>query len=105
MDTKKRSWVKSLTWRLIGVFILGAISYGVTKDWAKTTGITVIFHGIRLVLYYFHERVWEVIPWGRIKHPLSHLVLRENLTAEDLKAIERLLEEEKYLAQQPEYQI
>jgi uncharacterized membrane protein len=31
----------------------------------QTTLITIAFHTIRLVLYYYHERVWERVRWGR----------------------------------------
>jgi uncharacterized membrane protein len=33
----------------------------------QTSWITITFHSIRLVLYYFHERGWENVEWGRIK--------------------------------------
>jgi len=65
MDSKVRSWTKSIVWRLIGVFILGAIVWLFTHSWAETTLITIVFHAIRTVLYYFHERVWMKISWGR----------------------------------------
>jgi uncharacterized membrane protein len=65
MDTKIRSWVKSLVWRAIGVVILGYIAYLVTGNWTDTSIITLLFHAIRTVLYYYHERVWNSIDWGR----------------------------------------
>ena len=105
MDMRKRSWAKSVTWRVLGVVILYVISYLITRDWGKTTGITLIFHSLRLVLYYFHERSWERISWGKVKHPLAHLSVRENLTAEDYEAIQKFLETQRYIAQPPEYQI
>ena len=105
MDTKKRSWAKSVTWRIVGVVILGAITYLVTWDWGKTTGITVIFHTVRLVLYYVHERLWERFTWGKVRHPLSHLPMREDLTAGDVREIARLLEEKEYVVRRPEYEI
>ena len=105
MDTKERSWAKSITWRIVGIVILGAISYAFTHDWGKTTSITIIFHTIRLILYYFHERLWEAVSWGRIKHPLAHLSLRANLTRQDVTEIERLLFEQDYIARAPEYEI
>lgn len=95
-----RSWAKSVSWRIIGVFILGGISYAFTRDWEQTTWITIIFHGVRLVLYYFHERWWERISWGRHKHPLSHLPVKEPITPEDDEAIRNLLRERKCLATQ-----
>jgi len=65
MESKIRSWVKSIVWRLIGVFILGGIAWLFTHSWQQTTLITLIFHGVRTVLYYFHERIWLRINWGR----------------------------------------
>ncbi len=67
VDSKTRSWVKSIVWRVIGIVILGALAWLFTRDWQETTLITITFHAIRLVLYYFHERAWERIGWGRKK--------------------------------------
>ena len=66
-EMKRRSWIKSITWRIIGIVVLGAISWLVTHSWEQTSLITFIFHSIRLVLYYFHERVWDDVEWGRIR--------------------------------------
>lgn len=70
VDSRLRSWVKSITWRIIGIVILGVLSWFFTRDWEQTTLITVTFHAIRVVLYYFHERAWERTDFGR-KHPVS----------------------------------
>jgi len=91
MDTRRRSWVKSLTWRLFGVILLGAISLFITRDWKAMTTITLLFHGIRLVLYYYHERVWERISWGKVKHPLAELPVTRGLTPEDLETVREKL--------------
>lgn len=104
METHLRSWAKSISWRIIGIVILGAISYAFTRNWEQTTWITVIFHSLRLVLYYFHERWWERISWGKIKHPLSHLPVKEDLTPEDHEAIRNFLRERKCLSGQ-DYEI
>ena len=71
-DTKIRSWAKAFTWRVVGIIILGWITWLFTKDWGETTIITVTFHSIRLILYYVHERLWEKIRWGR------HDILRKD---------------------------
>ena len=105
VDLKKRSWVKCLSWGILGVIVLATVSYVFTRNVGATTGIALIFPAIRLVLYYFHERFWERISWGRLKHPLSHLPVRNDLTREDLEAIRSLLAEADYLAEAPEYQI
>ena len=105
MDTPKRSWVKSVTWRAIGVVILGAISYAVTRDLSAVTLITLLFHGIRLILYYWHERLWERVVWGRIRHPLEHFCMKPSLTATDVAGIKALLAERGYVVESPEYEI
>jgi uncharacterized membrane protein len=91
MDTKKRSWVKSLTWRVFGVVLLGAISLLITRDWRAMTTITLMFHVIRLVLYYYHERIWARISWGKVKHPLADLPVTRGLTPGDLEIVKEKL--------------
>ncbi len=91
MDMKKRSWVKSLVWRLIGIIVLGLISFLVTNSLKEMTIITLIFHSFRFVMYYFHERVWEHISWGKIKHPLADLPVKGRLAKEDLELIKEQL--------------
>lgn len=97
LETHTRAWVKSIVWRILGIVILGAISWLVTHNWKEMTIITVIFHVVRVILYYFHERVWERIPWGRIKHPLSSLPVNKELTPEDLKIIQNQLKDLGYI--------
>ncbi len=91
MDTKKRYWAKSITWRLIGIVLLGLIAYLITDDWKEMSLITVPFYGIQVILYYYHERTWERISWGRLKHPLADIPVNQQLTPEDREiVIERL---------------
>ena len=89
MDTKKRSIVKSLTWRVIGVVLLGAISYMITGNWKEMTIITILFHSIRVVLYYYHERGWERVSWGKIMHPLSELPVKQKLAPADFEIVRK----------------
>lgn len=104
METRLRSWAKSTTWRITGIVILGGISYAMTRDVKQTTIITSVFHVLRFVLYYYHERAWSKVAWGRELHPLSHLPVRTDLTPGDHEAIEKLLKERKCLVG-PEYEI
>ena len=97
LETHTRAWVKSIVWRILGVVILGIISWFATHSLKEMTMITIIFHGIRVILYYFHERVWEKISWGRVKHPLSDLPVNRELKPEDLKLIRDQLKELGYI--------
>lgn len=105
MDSVTRSWAKSFSWRISGIVILGGITYLMTESWKVTGGITALFHGIRVVLYYLHERLWDRISWGKLQHPLARLPVRKDLTSEDYEIIRRLLDERRYSAKEPEYQI
>jgi len=97
LETHARAWIKSLVWRIFGIVILGFISWIITHSWKEMTIITVLFHSIRVILYYFHERFWEKISWGRVKHPLSILPVKKELEPEDLKLIQSQLRELGYL--------
>ena len=66
-ETKKRSLLKSFVWRVLGFFVLGTISWIVTHNWGTTSLITITYQMIQIVLYYFHERYWGKVEWGRIK--------------------------------------
>jgi len=67
METHWRSIAKAVIWRILGIFILGGLSWAFTKSWEDTSVITISFNSIRLVLYYFHERAWDRVSWGRKK--------------------------------------
>jgi uncharacterized membrane protein len=89
--------MKSIVWRILGILILGAVSWLITKSWKEMSKITLLFHSIRVILYYFHERIWEKMSWGRIKHPLSILPVKKELNPEDLKLIQAQLKKLGYL--------
>jgi uncharacterized membrane protein len=97
LESRTRAWVKSIVWRILGIVVLAAIAWLVTHSWKEMTVITVIFHGVRVILYYFHERVWDRVSWGRKKHPLSSLPVNRELEPEDLELIKNYLRELGYL--------
>jgi len=105
MDSHKRSWAKSLVWRAIGVVILGGITYAVTRNLEAMTVITLLFHSLRLILYYWHERIWQRVTWGKIRHPLEHFCMKDSLTGSDVEEIRGLLAERGFVVEPPEYQI
>ena len=65
MDKKKRSLIKSLTWRTSTSIVLMTIGWIFTRDIEQTTLMTIIYTIIQFILYYLHERIWEKIKWGR----------------------------------------
>ena len=77
--TKKRSLIKSFTWRLLGsidTFVLSLIiinyfsdkySYDLALYIASLEIIT------KTILYYVHERVWNIFKIGRLKEKVKRV--------------------------------
>ena len=97
IESKKRSLVKAITWRLVAMVVLGFVSYFFTRNFKEMGEITIFYTIIQIIFYFLHERLWEKISWGRIKHPLSELPVSKHLKPEDRKIIEEKLKELGYI--------
>ena len=64
-DSKKRSIVKTISYRIICIIMLAFITYLITGNIVEMTYIVIIFQSIQTFVYYFHERLWEKIIWGK----------------------------------------
>lgn len=60
-----RSVVKSLSWRTIGTLDTILISWIVTGELTLAFSIGSIELVTKMVLYFFHERIWNNIKWGK----------------------------------------
>ena len=60
-----RSIVKAITYRVIIVLSNGILVYCLTSNWHFTYEVLVFSTIISTILYYFHERIWNHIHWGR----------------------------------------
>jgi uncharacterized membrane protein len=65
MDLPLRSLVKTVSWRITGSSATFAIAYVLTGDFAVASVIGVTQMISNTVLYYFHERVWNKVSWGK----------------------------------------
>jgi uncharacterized membrane protein len=63
--TKARSFIKSLTYRVFGTISSWAVVYIITGKGSLATLIAFWETVVKVVIYYFHERVWDNISWGR----------------------------------------
>jgi uncharacterized membrane protein len=61
----KRSIVKTISWRVVGTLATVTISYIITGTLALAFSIGGIELVSKMVLYFFHERTWNNIKWGR----------------------------------------
>lgn len=63
-ETKTRSWTKSIIWRLIATANSFTILVAAITDKPLTNAILMNVTG--LFVYYFYERIWNKISWGKI---------------------------------------
>lgn len=61
-----RKLSKSISWRIIGFISLTIITFLLTNSW-KLSGSVSLLHSLnQIILYYFHEKVWDRIKWGKL---------------------------------------
>ena len=66
-ESRKRSVVKSIIWRIICVAVSVLTSYFLTGRWDLAIAIGSVYNVITMILYYFHERLWNKTKWGCIE--------------------------------------
>ena len=66
-EAHSRSLAKAISWRATGTLDTFVISYLITGQLVLAGSIAGTELLTKIVLYYGHERVWAVIPWGRSK--------------------------------------
>ena len=63
-ETKQRSIVKALSWRLIAVTITSSIVYLITGETKAAVQVGLIDTVLKLAAYFGHERLWLRVRWG-----------------------------------------
>jgi uncharacterized membrane protein len=64
-ESHSRSFVKAVSWRLLGSLDTFVISYFVTGKLVFAASIASVETFTKVALFYFHERAWAAVPWGR----------------------------------------
>ncbi len=81
-ETRRRTILKSLLWRFIGIFwtwggayiIISMLPENYKNALTIATLVTAWHHSTRMIMYYFYERIWTSINWGIVhsdKYKLS----------------------------------
>jgi uncharacterized membrane protein len=65
IDSKSRSIVKTLSWRVTGSGATFLIVWLFTESLVLAGPIAITQLILNTILYYIHERVWNNIKWGR----------------------------------------
>jgi sulfate adenylyltransferase large subunit len=63
--SRRRSFAKAISWRAAGSLATFGLALGVTGSPTVAGSITTIEIVAKTLFYYFHERLWSTVPWGR----------------------------------------
>lgn len=66
-DSNVRSFVKGVSWRVTGTIDTMVVAYFVTGNAMSAVKIGFAEVFTKIFLYYLHERLWNVIKFGRIQ--------------------------------------
>ncbi|WP_142785275.1 DUF2061 domain-containing protein [Changchengzhania lutea] len=61
----KRSLAKTISWRVIGTLDTLLLSWLITGEATLAFTIASVEFASKMVLYFFHERAWNNIKWGK----------------------------------------
>lgn len=64
-DSHLRSIVKAVGYRLLLIISNGIVVYLVTKRIDITLGVSLLTAVLNTIIYYFYERFWNKITWGK----------------------------------------
>ncbi len=86
-ETQERSWIKSAIWRVVGVLVLGAVTFVYTDNWVTTSWITFLHHGVFLIVFALHERFYQHVDYTGLKRKLLKMFTYETILGNFILAI------------------
>jgi uncharacterized membrane protein len=97
METKSRSLVKAVCYRVYSSLITSGIVFAFTGKATLAFGIGVTEMCVKICTFFLHERFWALIPFGVARHPLAQFEVTKPLTEEHRLIIRAKLSELGYL--------
>jgi len=66
-ETLTRSLVKTISYRALIIILDFGTLYLFTGKVTVAIGFTIVSNLYTTVAYFFHERIWDKVKWGKIK--------------------------------------
>ena len=66
MDSRSRSIIKAITWRIFALLITIIVSFAILGSWSVSIAIGILSNLLKTLFYYIHERLWERTNWGKV---------------------------------------
>ena len=67
-ETRARSLLKALSWRIVATVTTAIIAYIITGDVDTAVAIGSIEFVLKFFIYYAHERAWQSVPTSHTPH-------------------------------------
>jgi uncharacterized membrane protein len=97
VETHSRTVMKTVSWRVVATLTTGIIVYILSGDPFLSLGVIGVEVVAKILFYYLHERVWNMIACGKTKHPLASIPVNKELEPEDLEKVKQQLKDLGYL--------
>ncbi len=66
-ESRVRSILKAVTYRITGTLTTAAIVWTVTGELALAIAVGGVEPAVKIVVYYVHERAWQQVPRGAVR--------------------------------------
>ncbi|MBT8083605.1 MAG: DUF2061 domain-containing protein [Woeseia sp.] len=66
-ESRLRSLLKAVTYRITGTITTALLVYFITGEWRLALAVGAIEPVVKVIIYYVHERVWQLVPRGTIR--------------------------------------
>ena len=66
-DSRLRSVLKALSWRVLATLTTIAIAYFIVGDVKVALKIGAVEVVVKMLIYYLHERAWAKVPLGTVR--------------------------------------
>jgi len=67
VERRTRSLLKSISWRVVATFTTIILVFLFTGNFALSASIGSVEFLMKMGIYYLHERVWNLVDFGREK--------------------------------------
>ena len=71
-ESHVRSILKALSWRFVATFTTIIIAWVFTGEIDTALKVGAVEFLLKFLIYYLHERAWQLVPRGTIRGMLTH---------------------------------
>ncbi len=70
-ESRLRSLLKAITYRITGTVTTALLVLFLTGQWSMALAIGAVEPIVKIVIYYLHERAWQLVPRGTVRRWFS----------------------------------